>query len=800
VDLYAAGVMFYEHLAGRPPHVGEDVQALYVARLTREPTPIECYVPDIPEGARRLLHGLLARRPTDRPATAEDALALYGLARPAPTLPRLGDDGPVRAVVEAAAGGRSVDVAGEPGMGRSRVLADAAERLAAAGRQVFRIVPGERPFESLRAVLGAPPAGGDAPAVMADRLVTLLADGAVIVADDAESLDYWTRSLLARCRGRGAIVRAAEEGEVHLRPLSEADLRPLFRGPDRLLHLQEDGARELYRRTGGVPGRVAAEVAAWVSAGLAELEDGQVVAERGAVDRLSSGLRLESGGLEPGSRARLPGPLADLLAWIALAWPNASRALLAAATGLPAWELDVELEELLALGAARALPDSHWETVRPAAAALQHWAEDRRRLAHRALADASRPGEAGRLAHLVAAGALAEAGEEALAVARALGTGSHVARAMGVLEIGLNAVEQLEDAPGQESLLFELTRAAAWNPTSTTLRAARVQLGRARRGGADIDACRALLEAGLVARTGNAESAQDALEAMATMHTTELEEARQNLRYSLVPRLAPATAARVLADLRAWAARSTDRAALWSAWLAGARYREERYPEAAVLYALAARSPDLHVALPAAIGGAIAQLGAGALDEATAEAGRALRLAREHRATGVEARAEWALRSAAYRRGDAREVDRELVAAVRAADMPWVEAQILLGEAAVAWRTGERETAAAYASESATIWGRLGFAAGSALAEALAGAIGAISQERADELAAVGVAAPSAGLTVQILGLLAAARPRDRARWRDGAERAARRLRGARGRLEVLEPAEALAYCRGETV
>src|SRR5262249_51564301 len=51
--------------------------------------------------------------------------------------------------------------------------------------------------------------------------------------------------------------------------LDEAAMRALFFGPDRILHLREDGARLLVSRTGGDPARVRHELHAWVRAGLA---------------------------------------------------------------------------------------------------------------------------------------------------------------------------------------------------------------------------------------------------------------------------------------------------------------------------------------------------------------------------------------------------------------------------------------------------------------------------------------------------------------------------------------------------
>src|SRR6185436_7628309 len=125
------------------------------------------------------------------------------------------------------------------------------------------------------------------------RLARVLRSGTVLFADNAHRVDAWSAAVLEKNRAEGAIVRAFEHptpGAVEVPALSEEDLRPLFAGPDRIFHLREDGARELWRRTGGLPGLVAAEIAAWVRAGVAHRADGLVVVTREALNRFGGGL------------------------------------------------------------------------------------------------------------------------------------------------------------------------------------------------------------------------------------------------------------------------------------------------------------------------------------------------------------------------------------------------------------------------------------------------------------------------------------------------------------------------------
>jgi serine/threonine protein kinase len=75
-DLYSLGVLVYEMLAGRPPFVDLLSSAVLIKQATAAPPPL----PQMCQGVSRSLaiavHTLLAKRPEDRPRTAEDARAL----------------------------------------------------------------------------------------------------------------------------------------------------------------------------------------------------------------------------------------------------------------------------------------------------------------------------------------------------------------------------------------------------------------------------------------------------------------------------------------------------------------------------------------------------------------------------------------------------------------------------------------------------------------------------------------------------------------------------------------------------
>ena len=81
-DLYAAGVVAYEMLAGRPPFTGTQREVL-AAHISRAPEAIGVAAPRTPPALARLVMRLLEKDPAQRPASADEALAeLEGLATP----------------------------------------------------------------------------------------------------------------------------------------------------------------------------------------------------------------------------------------------------------------------------------------------------------------------------------------------------------------------------------------------------------------------------------------------------------------------------------------------------------------------------------------------------------------------------------------------------------------------------------------------------------------------------------------------------------------------------------------------
>lgn len=71
-DLYSAGVVLYEMLAGQPPFVDEQLYVLMRRIETMEPPPLEKRCPGLPPAVVRVIHQALAKVPEGRPASAAE--------------------------------------------------------------------------------------------------------------------------------------------------------------------------------------------------------------------------------------------------------------------------------------------------------------------------------------------------------------------------------------------------------------------------------------------------------------------------------------------------------------------------------------------------------------------------------------------------------------------------------------------------------------------------------------------------------------------------------------------------------
>ena len=808
-DLYAVGVMLYEALAGHLPHQALEFHRLVELKRGTAPAPVRSAAPGLPRNVAETVDRLLAVDPLDRPQSAgETSRLLFGSAPAecmASSLPRLGDSALLARIVSDASAGRSLDIWGPMGSGRTRLLTDVADRLEAAGRRVRWVLPSDTPYGSFAPLLGGfedlrDASRGEAEAAIGSRLTGLLRNGMVLIADDAHRIDAWSAGVLDRSRAEGSIVRAFEHatpGAVEVPALTEEDLRPIFAGPDRIFHLREDGARELWRRTGGLPGLVAAEIAAWVRAGIVQRKDGVVVIRRDALDRFRGGLSVgDELLLRPGPRARSE-KLDELLAWIALAWPHSTLDLVARASGEPRWRLDPEVDALAESGLVRRLADGRVQPL-VMAHALEVWDDDKRRAAHHALAAALPQGTPLRLRHLASAAESGEVVHEALVIAAGLVRQGRAGDAQMVLNQALDALRSGGSAASAAAVLTAFAWACVTEGTLTAVERALYELGRASAQSKDRVRVEELLHGAKEAISGDAKRALRVLGRMPPFEDGELELQRHALRFRASQRLPIEAQERLLQELERWAAASAHprAAANMASWRALHLLRAGRCAEAARLHLQAAQSTESAAATAASyVNAALTYLEIGNLTEARDAAASAREAAYACRRAGYEAWALVVLRAVDYRMAATTTCDAELADLAASLGDPHLGAMAYLTEAAVAWRAGDLAAARDLAGRAAERWRAAGERPSEIVARTLQIAAGAEADD--DEVAAIvrdTAEIESDDVAAEALGLLAIARP-------DGAEtlrtQAAERVRRAAPanpayRWPVLSPVEAI--------
>ncbi len=256
-DLYSLGATLWELLCGRPPFLGTDGPALLAQHRHAEPEPPSRHAPGVSPELDALVLSLLAKRPTDRPADAagvRDALDRLGGAPSAPVAAVAPDRDPLvgreaelagvrRALAAARAGNAQVvAVGGEPGIGKTRLVDEAAAEAGAGGAAVVRGRAGEEssaygPWRTALRPLVAAASG--LPAHVLDEVRRLTGDGRVpVLADEVGRVPVLADEVgrvpvLADEGGRVPAVAANGDGE-------EARLRML----DAVAELVRGAARE----------------------------------------------------------------------------------------------------------------------------------------------------------------------------------------------------------------------------------------------------------------------------------------------------------------------------------------------------------------------------------------------------------------------------------------------------------------------------------------------------------------------------------------------------------------------------
>ena len=728
-DLFAVGVMLYEALAGRLPFAGATLSEILRAHKQR-PVPIAQAAPGVPEVVAQVIDRLLAYDPADRPRSATEVLhALRGEPSvEAPHFPWLGSQSMLQALVGAVKAGRSVDIVGPRGAGRTRCMLVVAQALGSGARVVW-LTPSDEPFASLAPLLGplaeehAEASFEELRAIVTRDVRRALGDGVVVLADDAERIDSATASVLVESREHGVVVRAlrkearpldpadaprsrADEESVDFRsadhletftlePLREKDLRSLFAGPDRLLHLREDAARVLRLRTAGLPAAVTEEVTRWVRLGIAHWSLSHLVITREAIEALESGLLLAAPSGEQDAELRgVPEAQLDLLAWLTLAWPHTSPALLSKATSLPRFRVEAHLAALAGAELVTRRPDGTF-VPRRAISAAARWTEDRLRDAHDALARLLPAGATGRLAHLWLRGAKTDDERRAIAaeacvLSERLIDEGRLEPAMATLERGLRSVREVGPGASAEALrlLALWTEAAIESAKPTAIDRVLYEICRVD----PLPDPLARMESLCRAAAGMREFTTRPLELIERVPRFEdarLERVRLSVRAQAARHLPdrPAEEAVLREIEQALPVGDADAGAVIANHWGRLRYQQGRFQEAARLHREAAENAKSPlVRTYSSFSAALASLDAFDFDDAARWATRALELARAQRHAYYEALAEWVLRTTAYRKGIAGEPDMQLLEAVVFLGVKHAEGVMAFNEAAACYR------------------------------------------------------------------------------------------------------------------
>lgn len=467
-------------------------------------------------------------------------------------------------------------------------------------------------------------------------------------------------------------------------PIDVSRLAGLFAGPDLFIHVPTDAATLALRRAGDSPDALAAELGAWVRAGLARCENDQLVIDRASLHRLSA--------LPPRQRAAtfahdLSDAERDVLAWITVAGPEVDLAVVARASGYDRSTFDTLTARLEEHGLVRQTGLAGHEGD----ASLTHglWSSSRVREAHRALYAALEPGHPMRMQHAVLTPDLELIIDELDAyVAACIRTGS-IEAGRGVLAEAMQVARRQGDEARQTRVVTSLAELALTQSTQPAYDQLLYELGCMPVHNVQLQRLTMLANGARLSEQQDAERALAMLEGAGEFERPVLE-LRRRANIARVAQRTSAQLASHIASSRSWALAggAVERAHL-RAWQGRVLYRNGEFAEAAEAFLQAADGLDSCTAQM------LERLNAAsALLETYRDFGAVIALAEQVRREAestrnslAEARASWIERAARYRRGENLASRREIVEALIAIGLPAQYVASVAQEGAFAWRS-----------------------------------------------------------------------------------------------------------------
>lgn len=825
-DLYSAGVMIYEALAGVLPHSGDSFAALFYERLHHPPRPILGLAPDTPAAVARVIDQLLAIDPMERPRSADLVVALLTeqAGTEASAIPRIGVRDPAGEVMAALALGISAIVVGPRGSGRTAVIEEVMQRCSDEGRNHVSLARGRLSYSSLAPLVAVPPPQelslSEADQWAERELIAAISAGTLVFADDVEACDARTQRLLDRVTELGGAVRTRlappqaarvrrpaartpnEPATILLHDFEEHELRELFLGGDRVFHARADAARILHILTGGRAARVAAELRRWVRIGVASWQGERLRVEPALIDELDARPSASGALLD----CVVPEHLAEPLEWLTLCAAGVELEVLARAMSNRRFEVEGMIDELELLGAARRKGSLIFSAgqVRNAAA----WPLAKARAAHRSLAAELPLGSPRRLLHLLAGTEPTDPvppraiAAEAVALARGSVAEGRLPRAVTWLADSVVAIRPSGDSQALIQVVAEWVRVAVMFRTASALDQVLAELVRTP-AIPPVPNLEQLTRAALAVLTTGGAQTLELAERVEPFEDADLELERFDTQVYAARRTDLESEQRVVAVAAAWAFARGDREARAraSSWVGRLRYRESEFSEAARLHHEASElTANATVRIDSLLDAASAEMENLDMALAMRDAESARQAAIENRNPRQEARAEWLLRTLAYREGRTSCVDEELLQLTAQVGAPDLESLLACTEAAVAFRIGQREQARELALRASTSWREKGRRLPAATAHSLALACGEPASEATiDELLTIARTSPDPVLGIQILALVVKGQPGVRPRGRTLATQLAQTIapRYLRARSDVLSPEEAIEMIFG---